>query len=48
MHTFHLQDEFTDATAEQALIAAVARNPTLHFELLDVLTPDVFTKEADT
>jgi replicative DNA helicase len=48
MHTFHLQDEFTDAAAEQALIAAVARTPALHFELLDVLTPEVFTKEADT
>jgi replicative DNA helicase len=48
MHTFHLQDEFTDAAAEQALLAAVARTPTLHYELLDILTSEVFTKEADT
>lgn len=47
MHTFHLQDEFTDTTAEQALIAAVTQRPTLYFELCDVLTSDVFTQEAD-
>jgi replicative DNA helicase len=48
MQPFHLQDEFTDTAAEQALIAAIVRNPALHFALLDCLTRDVFTTEADT
>jgi replicative DNA helicase len=48
MQPFHLQDEFTDIAAEQALIAAIVRNPALHFALLDLLTREVFTKEADT
>ena len=48
MQSFHLQDEFTDPSAEQALIAAVARDVTLYWELLDVLSPDLFTKEAET
>jgi replicative DNA helicase len=48
MQPFSLQDEFTDPTAEQALIAAVARNRSLYWELLDLLPADVFTTEADT
>jgi replicative DNA helicase len=48
MQSFHLQDEFTDTAAEQALIAAIVRHPPLHFALLDLLTPEVFTKEAET
>lgn len=46
MRTYSLQTEFSDSTAEQALIASVAHNPTLYFELLDMLSPDVFTTEA--
>ena len=48
MHGYHLQDEFIDPAAEQALIAAVIHKPTLYFEFLDILAPDVFTTEAAT
>ncbi|MEE8290640.1 MAG: DnaB-like helicase C-terminal domain-containing protein [Candidatus Tectomicrobia bacterium] len=43
MHTYHLQDEFTDVTMEQNLIAAIAHEPALYFELCDILSADVFT-----
>jgi hypothetical protein len=46
MQRYHLQDEFIDPPAEQALIAAVAHTPTLYFEFLDLLPPDVFASEA--
>lgn len=46
MQHYHLQDEFIDPAAEQALIAAVAHTPTLYFEFLDLLTPDVFATET--
>ena len=29
MHTYHLQDEFTDASAERGLLAALAGHPQL-------------------
>jgi len=48
MHTYHLQDEFTDPSAEQGLLAALAGRPALYGELLDVLTPDLFTATQDT
>ena len=48
MHGYHLQDEFIDPAAEQALIAAVTHKPTLYFEFLDILAPDVFATEAAT
>jgi replicative DNA helicase len=48
MQLFSLQDEFTDPAAEQALIAAVARNRTLYWELLDLLPAHVFTTAGDT
>ena len=48
MHTYRLADDFTDTPAEQALLASIARTPSLYWELLDLLTPDVFTKEAET
>ena len=48
MHGYHLQDEFIDSAAEQALIAAVIHKPTLYFEFLDILAPDVFATEAAT
>ena len=43
MHTYHLQDEFRDPAAERQLLAAIAQQPTLYFELLDALPSDVFT-----
>jgi replicative DNA helicase len=46
MQRYHLQEEFIDPAAEQALIAAVAQTPTLYFGLLNVLTPDVFATET--
>src|SRR6185503_12962704 len=42
------RDEFIDPAAEQALIAAVIHKPTLYFEFLDILAPDVFATEAAT
>jgi len=42
MHTYHLQDEFTDCSAEQSLLASLAAAPARYWELLDVLTPDLF------
>ncbi len=48
MQRFHLQDEFTDPSAEQILIAAIAHNLTLYWELCDILSPHLFTKEAET
>jgi len=48
MQTYHLADEFTDIAAEQALLASIIGTPTLYWDVLDLLTPEVFTKEADT
>jgi replicative DNA helicase len=48
MHTYHLQDEFTDPSAEQGLLAALAGQPTLYGALLDVLTPNLFPATQDT
>lgn len=48
MHTYCLQDEFTDLRAEQALLASLAAAPARYWELLDVLTPDLFTATQDT
>ena len=42
------QDEFTDPCAEQSLIAAIAQDCTLYWELFDLLSPNLFTKEAGT
>ena len=47
LHPYHLQTEFTDPSAEQALIASVVHHPFLYFELLDMLSPDVFAHERD-
>ncbi len=46
MQRYHLQNEFIDSAAEQALIAAVAHTPTLYFEFLDLLAPDVLATEG--
>jgi len=48
MQTYHLADEFTDGTAEQALLARLADTPTLYWDLLDLLTADLFPTEAAT
>ncbi len=46
MRLFRLSDEFTDPDLERALVAAVARQPGLYWELEDQMTPDVFTAAA--
>jgi len=43
MQSYHLADEFTDIAAEQALLASLVQSPALYWDLLDLLTPDVFT-----
>jgi len=48
MHTYHLQDEFTDSRAERSLLAALAGHPELYGELCDVLIPDLFVSTQDT
>ena len=48
MQSYHLTDEFTDIVAEQALLASLMQSPALYWDLLDLLTPEVFTKGADT
>ena len=48
MQTYHLTDEFTDVAAEQALLACLAHTPTLYWELLDCLSPELFPVEAAT
>ena len=48
MQSYHLTDEFTDIVAEQALLASLMQSPVLYWDLLDLLTSEVFTKEADT
>jgi len=48
MQSYHLTDEFTDIVAEQALLASLTQSPALYWDLLDLLTPEVFTKEVDT
>ena len=40
-------EQFTDIVAEQALLASLMQSPALYWDLLDLLTPEVFTKEAD-
>jgi replicative DNA helicase len=48
MQSYHLTDEFTDLVAEQALLASLMQSPVLYWDLLDLLTSEVFTKEANT
>src|SRR6266849_3524560 len=48
MQSYHLTDEFIDIAAEQALLASLTHSPELYWDLLDVLTPEVFPKETDT
>src|SRR6516165_4402078 len=48
MQSYHLTDEFTDISAEQALLASLAQSPALYWDLLDLLTPEVFAHETAT
>jgi replicative DNA helicase len=48
METYRLTDEFTDVMAEQGLLASLTQSPVLYWDLLDLLTPEIFTTEADT
>ncbi len=48
MWSYHLTDEFTDIAAEQAILTSLMQSPALYWDRLDLLTPEVFTKEADT
>ena len=48
MHTYRLVDDFVDAGAEQALLASLVNISTLYWELLDLLTPEIFPTLADT
>jgi replicative DNA helicase len=47
MQTFSLSDEFTDPQAERSLLAALAQNPMLYWELADHLSPETFVIEPD-
>src|SRR5713101_3890544 len=48
MQSYHLTDEFTDIGAEQAMLASLSQSPRLYWDLLDLLTPEVFTQETPT
>jgi hypothetical protein len=48
MQSYHLTDEFSDQAAEQAILTSLAHSPGLYWELLDLLTSEVFTTEAAT
>lgn len=43
---FHLTEEFVDVATERALLAAIARQPDLYWELFDLLPAGVFVTEA--
>ncbi len=46
MQSYHLMDEFIDRTAEHALLASLTQIPTLYWDLIDMLSPDLFPTEA--
>ena len=48
MQSYHLTDEFTDIPAEQSLLASLAQSPALYWDLVDLLTPEVFAHEILT
>ena len=48
MQTYHLADEFTNAPAEQALLASLAAAPARYWELEDVLSADLFATATAT
>ena len=43
MRTYHLAEDFADVAAEQALLASLTQSPALYWDLLDLLTPEIFT-----
>jgi hypothetical protein len=47
MHAYRLVDDFVDAEAEQALLASLTHIPTLYWDLLDLITPEIFLTQAD-
>jgi replicative DNA helicase len=48
MQSYHLTDEFTDSEAEQAILASLTHSPGLYWDVLDLLTPEVFSQETAT
>jgi replicative DNA helicase len=48
MQSYRLTDEFADIEAEQALLASLMQSPGLYWDLLDLLTPEVFSQETPT
>jgi hypothetical protein len=48
MQTYHLADEFTDPSGEQALLASLAVAPARYWELEDTLHADLFPTETAT
>ena len=48
MQSYRLTDEFTDIEAEQALLASLMQSPGLYWDLLDLLTPEVFSQGLPT
>lgn len=47
MQRFDLTDDFIDPAAERALMAAVAQQPDLYWEVLDLLPSGAFAVEAE-
>jgi replicative DNA helicase len=48
MHRYALADEFIDPATEQALLACLTHTPTMYWELLDGLSPEIFPSEVET
>ena len=48
MKGYNLSDEFVDADAERATLAAIAAEPALYWELLDTLPAGAFVAESET
>jgi hypothetical protein len=48
MRPYHLADEFTDMEAERTLLMSLTQNRLLYWDLIDLLTPDLFPTEAAT
>ena len=46
MHPYHLTDEFMDMEAERKLLMSLSQNHLLYWDLLDLLTPELFPTEA--
>src|SRR4029453_5007580 len=48
MQSYHLTDEFTDMLADAALLTSLAQSPALYWDLIDLLTLEVFVQETPT